>query len=235
MSFITSSIARKYTMAITGLFLVVFLIAHLVGNLSLLKCDGGEAFNVYAHFMKTNPIITIGEIVMFLGFIVHAIQGILLIRQNKAARPIGYAHKNVSDTKSKFSKVAGPFGIIIMVLLVWHLWDFFSYKYFADLRGGIEMMMVDGENIPDLAAIVYDELRETSHLIMYLVFMAVLSFHLHHGFQSAFQSLGINHKKYTPIIQKIGVAYAILIPLAFAMIPILIYFGFAGGSCCSAH
>ena len=234
MSIITSSIARKFVMSITGLFLISFLLVHLVGNLTLLKCDGGNAFNEYAHFMKHNPLIAASEVVLFLGFILHIVQGIALVRINRAARPIQYAHKDNTETKSAYSKYMAQLGIIILILLIWHLWDFFSYKYFSDLRGGIGMVIIDGVEMPDLASIVYDELSELSHLIMYLVFMIVLALHLHHGFQSAFQSLGLNHKKYTPIIKKIGVAYAILVPLAFAIVPIAIFFGLAGATC-SGH
>jgi len=234
MSLITSSIARKFVMALTGLFLIVFLVAHLLGNLSLLNCDGGEAFNEYAHFMKHTPIMVIGEVVMFLGFIMHIIMGIQLTFQNKSARPIAYA-KNNAEVKSPFSKYMSHMGILLVVLLSWHLFDFFSYKYFADLRGGIEMVTINGVEMPDLASIVYAELSELSHVIMYTVFMIVISFHLHHGFQSAFQSMGLNHKKYTPIIKMVGTAYAILIPLGFALIPILIYLGIAGGGSCCSH
>ena len=236
MSFITSSIARKFNMSITGLFLISFLLVHLAGNFALLKCDGGAAFNEYAHFMKHNPLIAAGEIVLFLGIILHVVQGIALYRQNKAARPQGYAYGDKAETKSAFSKYMAQLGMLILVLLIWHLWDFFSYKYFADLRGGVDMVSVNGVEMVDMASIVYRELNELSHVIMYTVFMIVIGLHLHHGFQSAFQSLGLNHKKYTPIIQKVGVAYAILIPLAFAIIPIYIYFaGCYGTGTCTAH
>lgn len=234
MGLITSSIARKFVMSLTGLFLIGFLVAHLLGNLSLLNCDGGEAFNEYAHFMKHSTLMVIGEVVMFLGFIMHIVMGIQLIFKNKAARPIAYAKEN-AEVKSPFSKYMSHLGILLMVLLLWHLFDFFSYKYFAGLRGGIEMVTIGGVEMADMATIVYAKLSELPHIIMYTVFMILISFHLHHGFQSAFQSMGLNHKKYTPIIKMAGTAYAILIPLGFALIPILIYLGVAGGGSCCSH
>lgn len=234
MSFVTSSIARKFVMSITGIFLITFLIAHLTGNLLLLKSDGGEAFNVYAHFMKHNILIILSEFVLAAGFLFHIVQGIALVIENRKARPIQYSYGDKAETKSKFSKWMGPLGIAILVLLIIHLLDFFAYKYTADLMGGVGMKTYDGVEMADLATLVYAKFSNILYVILYVVFMLVLAFHLHHGFHSAFQSLGLNHKKYSPIIKKVGTVYAILIPLAFALIPIMIYFGCTGASC-SAH
>jgi len=227
MSFITSSIARKFVMSVTGIFLILFLIAHLTGNLLLLVPDGGDSFNVYAHFMKHNILIILSEFVLLAGFLTHIVQGIMLMLQNKAARPIAYAKEN-TETKSKFSKWMGPLGIIIFLFLILHLLDFFAYKYTADLMGGVDMVIIDGVEMADLATLVFKKFSSIIYVLIYIVFMLVLAFHLHHGFQSAFQSLGINHKKYTPVIQKAGVIYSILVPLAFASVPVLIFIGLAG-------
>lgn len=232
---VSSSIARKFVMAITGLFLIMFLIAHLTGNLLLLKGDGGVAFNQYAHFMKHNPLIILSEFVLLAGFLFHIVQGIVLIRNNRAARPVAYAYKDNSETQSTFSKYMGPLGIVILAFLILHLLDFFAYKYTANLFGGVDMVTVDGVEMADLAPIVYAKFGKLVFVIMYVVAMAIVGFHLHHGFQSAFQSLGMNHKKYTPIIKKVGAVYAIIVPLLFALIPILIYFGCCTGATCSAH
>ena len=229
MSFITSSIARKFVMSITGVFLIVFLLAHLSGNLLLLVPDGGNAFNVYAHFMKHNILIILSEFILFGGIIFHAVQGIILLKQNKAARPVAYAMEK-AEVKSKFSKWMGPLGIAILVLLILHLVDFFAYKYTADFMGGIKMVTIEGVEMANLSEIVYAKFANPLYVLIYIVFMLVLAFHLHHGFQSAFQSLGLNHKKYTPIISKVGTIYAILIPLAFAIIPIMIFLGSNGSS-----
>ena len=234
MSFITSSIAKKFVMSVTGLFLIVFLLAHLAGNLALLKCDGGEAFNVYAHFMKHNILIVLSEFVLAAGFLFHIVQGIMLVVQNRAARPIQYA-KDKAETKSKYSKYMGPLGVAILVLLIIHLLDFFAYKYTADLMGGVGMKTYEGVEMADLATLVYAKFESPLYVLLYVVFMLVLAFHLHHGFHSAFQSLGLNHKKYNPLIKTIGTVYAIVVPLAFALIPILIYLGVAGGGSCCSH
>lgn len=224
MSWITdtlnSSLGKKLVMATTGLFLVIFLVAHLAGNVSLLFNDGGVAFNTYAHFMKHNTLIQASEVILFLGFIFHIVQGIQTVMANKAARPTGYAMSSQSKVENKNSKYMGPFGIVILAFLILHLFDFFRFKYFA------ASPMMPGTDIPDLYNIVVSTYQGSIiHVIIYPIAMLVIGFHLNHGFQSAFQSLGLNHPKYTPTIKCIGTAYSIIVPLAFALIPILIKAG----------
>ncbi len=218
----SSSIGRKLLMSISGLFLIVFLVAHLAGNLSLLNDDGGEAFNVYAHFMKTNPLITLSEVILFAGFLLHIIDGIGLIIKNRKARPTKYAHTNKSKTKNWASKLMGPFGLVLLAFLIIHLVDFFAFKYTAEAFGGIDSMIVDGEEIPDLASKVYMKFSNVWYVAFYIVSMAVVGFHLSHGFQSAFQTLGLNHPKYNGMIKGAGLLYSIVVPLMFAMIPLWI-------------
>lgn len=220
---LTSSIGRKLVMSITGLFLISFLVVHLIGNISLLYDDGGLAFNAYAHFMKVNPLIKAGEVILFLGFIVHIVQGLALYTSNKAARKQGYAVSHKHERVSWVSKAMGPLGIAILVLLIWHLYEFFRYKYFV----GADVLGVDAAGVTDMYKLVHHEFGDEGlfHVPMYCVFMLVIGFHLFHGFQSAFQTLGVNHPKYSPAIKMVGYAYAILVPLLFALIPILIFAG----------
>ena len=219
MSWITdtlnSSIGKKIIMAKTGLFLIIFLLVHLIGNISLLYNDGGEAFNAYAEFMKHNPIIKAGEVILFLGILIHVVQGISLTLKNKAARSQGYAVANKNPKVSSTSKSMSIIGSLLLVFLIWHLYEFFRHKYF-------------GTPGFDLYQHVHHEFGDEgmTHVPAYLIFMAVVGFHLYHGFQSAFQSLGINHKKYTPTIKKIGTVYSVIVPLLFAAVPVAIYFGF---------
>lgn len=220
---LTSSIGQKYTMAITGLFLISFLVVHLIGNISLLYDDGGLAFNAYAHFMKVNPLIKASEVILFLGFIIHAVQGVILYKNNKAARKQGYAVAHKNKKVSWTSKAMGPLGMIILFFLIWHLYEFFRYKYFA----APDALGFDAAGLPNMYKLVHHEFGDEGlfHVPMYSIFMLVIAFHLHHGFQSAFQSLGVNHPKYSPFIKGLGTAYAIIIPLLFALIPILIFAG----------
>ncbi|MEM7550064.1 MAG: succinate dehydrogenase cytochrome b subunit [Bacteroidota bacterium] len=218
---ISSTLGRKLVMAVTGIFLITFLVVHLIGNVSLITDPTGLAFNQYAHFMKTNPLIKLSEVILFAGFLFHSVDGILLMSKNRKARPVRYAVDNKSKTYSWTSKYMGPFGVVILVFLIIHLVDFFSYKYFRnDL---LVKYMVDGTMIDDLSTKVYSSFANPLMVIFYTVSMVVIGLHLHHGFQSSFQSLGLNHKKYTPFIEKLGTAFAVIVPLGFALIPIIIF------------
>ncbi len=208
-----SSIAKKYLMALTGLFLVVFLIEHLYGNLLLLKPDGGAAFNEYSHNMTTNILIRIVEIVLFLGILAHVVNALRLTVENKKARPVKYAMDKPSANSSWFSRNMGLTGSIILVFIIVHLSDyFFEYR----IEG------LDGDET------VYDEVIESFqqlwYVILYIVGFIFLGFHLNHAIQSSFQTLGINHPKYNPLIKKTGAALAFIITLGFTFIPLYIYF-----------
>ena len=213
-------------MGLTGLFLIGFLIIHLLGNIPLLYNDGGQAFNEYAHFMKTSKIMVIGEVVLFSGFIFHIAQGINLIIQNKKARPVAYKIPHKNKKVDWRSKSMGAFGIIILVFFIIHLGQFFSHKYFIPMDE--PPVTYEGVTMDNL----YEEVLElfTGKLALiwvafYGISMMVVGFHLHHGFQSAFQTFGINSKKYTPTIKAAGIIYAVLVPLMFALIPLLMYLG----------
>ena len=221
----SSSIGKKLVMAITGLFLIQFLLVHLVGNFPLLLHDNGEAFNAYAHFMKETKIIVVSEVVLFAGFLFHIVQGIQLVFANKAAREQGYAVPHKNKKINPLSKYMGPFGVVILVFLIWHLMEFFSFKYFRP--EALDMIKYGEEEIPDLYKQVRQEFKGTAgliHIIAYGISMIVIGFHLNHGFQSAFQSIGWKHKRYTPIVEKIGAAYSIIVPALFVMVPVVIYF-----------
>lgn len=206
-------------MSLTGLFLISFLVVHLIGNIQLLYGDGGMAFNEYAHFMKTNKLILVAEIILFAGFLFHIVDGILLMKRNRKARKVGYA-SNKSKVGNWASKFMGPFGIIILVFLVIHLNNFFKYKIFP----GDKIVNMPGTEVADMASLVYAAFADPLEVIFYVFCMAIVGFHLWHGFESSFQTLGLNNKKYTPFIRIVGRAYSILIPLGFALIPLIIYF-----------
>ncbi|MEL6534931.1 MAG: succinate dehydrogenase cytochrome b subunit [Bacteroidota bacterium] len=220
----TSSLGRKLVMSLTGIFLIFFLLEHFIGNVLLVTSfeEGGDAFNLYAHFMKSTLIIKIAEVGLFGGFLFHIVEGIILIRKNRAARPQRYAVASKSRTTSSASKYMGALGIIILVFFIIHLNNFFRYKYLPT-DSTPEHVVIDGVEMEDMAALAYHDFASLGMVIFYVLAMAVIAFHLWHGFQSAFQTLGLNHKKYTPLIQALGKGYAILIPLGMALIPVLIY------------
>lgn len=212
----SSSLGRKIVMAITGLFLCSFLIVHLIGNLALFYDP--SKFNEYTLFMTTNGLIRIAEIILFLGIIAHIVDAIMLTKRNNKARPVKYAMDK--KRSSWVSRNMGITGSIILAFLILHLQSFFvAYKF-----GAPNMVVVDGVEMKDMYDIVIKAFSQKWYSILYIGAMLLLGMHLNHGFQSAFQSLGLNHKKYTPIIKKAGTAFAILITIGFVAFPI--YFGF---------
>ncbi len=213
---LTSSIGQKVLMSLTGFFLISFLMVHITGNLLLFKGDGGAAFNAYAHFMSTALILRIAEIVLVLGFGLHILTAWLLTQHNNQSRPQGYVHSHEEVNSSWFSRNMGLAGLMILIFLLVHLHNFwFRYKFQA------EIPLVAGTDYRDMYWLVKTVfIQEWWFSILYLVAMVFLGFHLIHGFESAFQTLGINHKKYTPLIKTIGVLFAIIVPACFASMPI---------------
>ncbi len=216
-----SSIGRKLVMSLTGLFLITFLVVHLIGNLQLLYGDDGATFNQYAYFMTNNPLIKFTSYGLYFFIILHTIQGLMIAFFNKQASASKYA-VNTNENSSWASKKMALLGTIILVFLFIHMGDF----WFRMKIGWISYVEYPGydveiANLYERVVITYSKLWI---VIIYLLGLLGLAFHLNHGFASAFQTLGLNHKKYTPLINGLGKAYSILIPLGFAIIPIYIYF-----------
>lgn len=217
---LSSSIGKKLMVATSGLLLILFLVGHLAGNLSLLKNDNGEAFNLYAHFMSTNPGVQLMANVFKLFFLIHIVYAIGLVLKNKAARGgQGYSIKNPSGSGA--SKIMGVLGSLIFVFLVIHLSQYWAKMH--GFYGTMPEVTIDGVSYKDLYAVVAKSYESPFVVGGYVISMAVLAYHLLHGFQSAFQTLGINNGKYTPIIKKLGVGFSIVVPALFAIIPIVLY------------
>ncbi|WP_445716498.1 succinate dehydrogenase cytochrome b subunit [Flavobacterium sp.] len=283
-----SSIVKKYWMALTGLFLCLFLVGHLAGNLQLIF-GTSKQFNEYALFMTTNPAVKLLSYLTYISIIFHAIDGIMLTIQNKKARPVGYA-KTDGSSSSLASRNMAVLGTVILVFIATHMVNFWAKmhfdknmplvvkemdngmgikqvqivgtkdspmpflgaknertitaafikdvkeqtqgKYDLELKNGTTLInKVDGEIVfigfKDLHKLTVDFFRDAKlglvFTIGYVLAMLALAFHLWHGFQSAFQSLGINNK-FTPSIKFFGRAFAIIVPLLFAIIPIILHF-----------
>ncbi len=211
-----SSITKKIVMALAGLFLISFLVIHLAINLLLLLNDNGEAYKAAVEFMTTNPLIKVMEVFLFGGFIVHIIIGLILQIQNWMARPVGYKVEGYSHL-SFFSKYMIHTGAIIFVFLCVHFFNF----YFVKLGWVSPPSGLAQEDFYQMANLLF---ADKFYSILYIVLMVFLGFHLHHAFQSAFQSLGLNHTKYTPFIKAVGTIYSIIVPLGFASIPLFFIF-----------
>lgn len=299
-AFLKSSIAKKYWMALTGLFLCLFLVGHLLGNLQLLAGNNIEAalqFNKYALFMTTNPAVKLLSYLTYVSIIFHAIDGIYLAIQNKKARPVAYAMTDSSKNSSFSSKNMAVLGTVVLVFIATHMVNFWAKMHFdnnmplvtktmnnggqtqsqligipgstipsiplppgGSLKALVEQnnsqpgnptkLILEGSNVvkdaktgevlfvgfKDLHKLTYAFFKSKAKLfnaipneglvftLFYVLSMAILGFHLWHGFQSAFQSLGINNPKWTPTIKFVGKAFSVIVPLLFAIIPLFIHF-----------
>lgn len=219
------SIGKKLLMSLAGLFLVTFLVVHLGINLLLVFFESTRPFNLAANFMMTNVVVKVFEVVLFAGFIIHIIYGLILSVQNMRARSVGYKKAPNSQT-SFFSKYMFHTALIILAFLVIHLIDFYFKAKILEHEGAGKYIihLENSKELFDLGALVLAKFQQPFYVIFYIASFLFLGFHLHHGFQSAFQTLGINHQKYTPFIKLVGVLYTLVIVAGFSIIPLFIYF-----------
>lgn len=218
-----SSLTKKYIMALAGAFLMVFLIVHLGINLFILPITTHhkEIFREAVHFMSTNPLVKVMEIFLLGGFALHMILGVILQIQNWMARPVRYYKEGFSHT-SFFSKYMIHTGVVIGIFLVIHFINFYFVKLgFTSPPEGLARVADDH----DFYSMAVNLFSNPTYSILYIILIIIVGFHLNHAFQSAFQSLGLEHSKYTPVIKAVGDFYSILIPLGFCVIPLyfLIY------------
>ena len=207
---LSSSISKKFTMALAGLFLLMFLPVHLVINLMLLK-ENPVPFNNAAHFMATFPLIKIMEIVLIGAILIHITWGIYLQIQNWLARPVGYVSGNKSET-SFFSRFMIWTGASVLTFFVLHFFNFYFIK----------LGIVDG-NPEDFYTTAHNLFKIPTYNYIYLICFALLGLHLFHAIQSAFQTLGLNHRIWTPVVKVVALIYAILLPAGFAFIAISLW------------
>jgi succinate dehydrogenase / fumarate reductase cytochrome b subunit len=211
-----SSLTKKYIMGLTGIFLIVFLIVHCGLNALVFLNDGGQSFLHAAHFMGSNPLMRTLEIGLVFGFLAHIADGLYLWYQNKQARPQGYAKIDASKNSSWYSRSMGLLGTILLIFLIIHASDFWIPNR--------SNQFITGEEI-NLFVKMQEEFANPIVVLVYVFACFSLFWHLLHGFQSAFQSMGWNHPKYNGIISKLGTAFAIIVPLLFALMPIAFHLG----------
>jgi succinate dehydrogenase / fumarate reductase cytochrome b subunit len=205
-----SSVSKKFVMALAGLFLLLFLPVHLVINLMLLKSDP-DPFNTAAHFMATFPLVKIVEIVLIAAILIHICYGIYLQIMNWLSRPADYAVRNKSET-AFFSRFMIWTGASVLTFLVLHFFNF----YF------IRLGLVEG-NAEDFYSVAHDLFSIPAYNYIYLTCFMLLGLHLFHAFSSAFQTLGLNHRIWTPVVNVLAWIYAIGIPAGFAFISISLW------------
>jgi succinate dehydrogenase / fumarate reductase cytochrome b subunit len=217
----TSSVGKKFVMGLTGIFLILFLVVHVGINACMWAMDDGRMFNEAAHFMGATVVMRILEIGLFAGFLLHIIQAYMLENQNRRKRGVGYQVPMGNKGSKWYSRYMGWLGTFVLLFLVIHIRQFWVPSRFTDL----DTVNYNGVDVHNLFALMKDTFAETWVVIVYLIGCLSLSFHLMHGFQSAFRSLGVYNNRYLRLINSIGVGFAIIVPLAFAMMPISMRLG----------
>lgn len=214
----SSTIGRKYAMALSAMFLLIFLVVHL--SVNMLSVFSQDAFNSASYFMGYNPAIQfLMQPVLMFGVLFHFIMGFVLEAKNNKARPVKYAVNDGNANSTWMSRNMIISGIVILAFLGLHLYDFWfhemTYKY------------VPGEGDPNDLTRFWGELHhkfaDLWRVVFYVVAFVLLGLHLAHGFQSSFQSIGARHPKYTPVIKAVGNWYSILIPAGFIFIAVFHY------------
>lgn len=241
---ISGTIGKKFFMALTGLFLITFLVIHLIGNLQLFKDDGGYAFNAYSVFMTTNPLIKTISYILYFSIIAHAFVSLLLFLKNRRARPVQYKVNRPEANTSWESRNMGILGTIILVFLVIHMKTFwYTYKfgeppyvkYETTETGEISRTAIPYEEVTaglkqqegvykDLYTIVVEAFTQWWYVAFYVLAMIALAYHLFHGFQSSFQTLGLKNRSSGSIITKAGIAFSVIICALFALMPLYFFF-----------
>jgi succinate dehydrogenase / fumarate reductase, cytochrome b subunit len=217
---LSSSLGRKVIMSLTGLFLSSFLIVHMAGNLQLFKGDNGRAFNEYTYFMTHNPLIITVSYLLYTSILVHALMAFILTRHNQASRPVKYAYSKPEANSPWSSRNMGILGTVLLLFIIIHMRTFWYEMHF----GAVPMAEYDGKQYKDLYSVVKVAFAEWWYVLLYVISMVAIGYHLAHGFQSGFQSLGIRHTKYTPMIEFVGrYFFALIIPAAFAAMPIYVF------------
>lgn len=206
-----SSIGKKNVMAITGLLLCGFLLSHLAGNFLLFV--GPDAFNKYSHALVTNPAIYLAEVILGLLFLSHIIMAFRLTLENKKARPEQYYMRTKSGRGATFASSTMPYtGIIALIFLVFHIIGLKFGTHYDTTINGVEMR--------DIYKTTVEYFADPIHVAGYIIAVVALGFHVSHGFWSAFQSLGLNHRKYMPKIQKFSIVYGLIVAIGFSSLPI---------------
>ncbi len=216
-NYFSTSIGKKILVGATGLFLIIFLIVHCYVNAMIFWPDDGKHFTAAAAFMGGNPAIRIVEIGLFAAFIIHIMQGLLLWRQNTARRSVRYEVSAGNKTSKWYSRSMGLLGTLILMFLILHLYHFWAPNRYGQ---AFDTNWKE-EDLYNKMKITFSELWV---VIVYILGCISLAWHLMHGFYSAFQTFGLATHKYKGFIKSIGMAFAIIVPLIFASMPLYMHF-----------
>jgi succinate dehydrogenase / fumarate reductase, cytochrome b subunit len=232
--YFTSSVGKKLVMAFTGLFLISFLIVHVGINACVFAdlfddSDNGEMFNKAAHFMGASYVIRLMEIGLFIGIIAHIVQGYMLEAQNRARRKKGYAVNMGSQGSAWYKKSMGLLGTLILLFLIIHISHFWvpSRITYAET---LSQASYNGREMHDVFSKMVEVFQNPLVVILYLLGCFSLAWHLLHGFQSSFRTVGVHNKKWLTLVHNLGVGFSIIVPLVFALMPVSIFFGWVNNN-----
>jgi len=210
-----TSVGKKIIMGLTGLFLVLFTLGHLIGN-SLIIFKGAEMFNSYGHHLITNPLIYLIEAIVVIIFLTHIWTGLTLAWENWRARPIGYQFKHKEIQQATFASSTMPYtGTIFFIFLILHI-VFIKY-------GAHYVVTYEGVEMRDLYKLLLEVFASPINVVGYVVAMLAIGFHVSHGFWSLFQTLGLNHPRYMPGIRVLSKLYGFVVAVGFSSLPIYCY------------
>lgn len=213
-------------MALTGLFLISFLVIHVGLNACIWVPDNGSTFNRAANFMGASLLIRAMEYVLFAGFFLHIIQGYMLERKNLSRRGNGYKVTVGNKASKWYSRTMGLLGTLLLLFLIMHIYHFWVP---SRLGGWLNVkplpeVEIAGKTYHNLYAEMLHVFQNPVIVILYVIGCISLAYHLMHGFQSAFRTLGVHNHRYLTLLTRFGKAFAVLISIAFAMMPISIHF-----------
>ncbi|MCA2961630.1 MAG: succinate dehydrogenase cytochrome b subunit [Silvanigrellales bacterium] len=215
LKYLTSSVGRKYIMAVTGLLWSGFVLSHMLGNLLIFV--SAESYNRYAHALISNPLIYVAEAALVVTLALHAYNGISLWLRNQRTKPSQYA---VAPTRVKGASLASKSmaysGSIVLVFIILHLVTFKYGANYTAVYGGVEMR--------DLHRLVLEVFRVPAYVAWYFVCMVLVGVHLFHGFSSSFQTLGLNHPRYNGLLKAAGTFYGVVVAAGFIVQPLYVFF-----------
>jgi succinate dehydrogenase / fumarate reductase, cytochrome b subunit len=227
--FFTSAVGRKIVMALTGLFLISFLIVHVGLNSTIFydlsffnPNDNGSMFNRAAHFMGASLVIRIMEIGLFAGIILHIVQGYMVEIKNRKMRGRGYKVDLGNRGSKWYSRSMALLGTLIFLFLIMHVAHFWVPSRITHDMEPVTYGFTETHNV---FLRMYEVFQQPVIVILYLIGVASLAFHLFHGFHSAFRSMGVHNKKYLAMLKSLGYGFTILVSILFALMPISMYFG----------
>ena len=227
--FFTSSVGKKLVMSLTGISLILFLVVHAGLNACIWANDGGEMFNKAAHFMGSTIVIRILEIGLFAGIFLHIIQGYVLTAQNNSRRPVKYAVAYGTNGSKWYSRSMGLLGTLLLLFLIMHIYHFWTPSRLggiASIHSLEPVTYMDGKEIHNLYAEMLKVFQGNLLIvILYILGCISLAYHLMHGFQSSFRTLGVHNKRYIVLIKATGLAFSVIVPFVFAMMPVSMYMG----------